>query len=348
MKANAREIAALIGGTVEGDPQVLVSQPAKIEEAGPGEMTFLGNPKYEDHIYRTKASIVLVHEKFVPSKPVTATLIRVKDVYSALSELLSHFQVPVSNGTKGAIDPLAFVHPQATVEPGATISKFCVVEKGALIRSEAYLMPQVYVGADAQIGNGTLLHPGVRVLTKCTVGNQCIIHANTVIGSDGFGFAPTPEGGYKKIPHVGDVIIDDDVEIGANCAIDRASMGHTRIRKGAKLDNLIHIAHGVEVGEHTVIAAQVGVAGSTTIGAHAQIGGQVGIVGHIKLADGTKIQAQSGVSSNIETPNTALFGSPAIPYTDYLRSYTVFKRLPELERELHRLKKELDELKREG
>ncbi|MCB0546513.1 MAG: UDP-3-O-(3-hydroxymyristoyl)glucosamine N-acyltransferase [Phaeodactylibacter sp.] len=341
MQLSARELAHFLDGTVEGDPDIKVSRPSKIEEGGTGTISFLGNPKYEEYAYTTTASILLVSRSFEARQPVSATLIRVDDVYGAIAKLLEKFGS--NNHEPPVISQQAFIHDSATVSDNVSIGPFTVVDAGAQIGQGCRIKAQVFIGKGVKLGNNVTLYPGVRVLDNCEVGNNCIIHANVVIGSDGFGFAPQPDGTYRKIAHVGRVVIEDDVEIGANTAIDRATMGATYIRKGAKLDNLIQVGHNVEIGENTVIAAQAGIAGSTRIGKSCRIGGQVGFVGHIEVADGTQIQAQSGVASAIEKPNQALFGSPAIDYKNYIRSYAVFKKLPELYRRISGLERQINQ-----
>ncbi len=336
MQITTGQLAQMLNGRVEGDPHALIDRPSRIEEGGEGSISFLSNPKYEDYLYTTTATAVLVAEDFEPRKPVAATLIRVQDVYAALAFLLERFGEQQQRAMQG-ISARAQVHPEAEVADSAYVGPFVVVERGARIAPGVQLTAQVYVGEQVEIGEHSVLHPGVRVYRGCKIGKRCILHANAVIGSDGFGFAPQEDGSYKKVPQLGYVALGDEVEVGANTVIDRATMGATRIGKGVKLDNLIQVAHNVQIGEHTVIAAQTGIAGSTQIGSRAQIGGQVGFVGHIQVADGVKIQAQSGVAGKISQEGSAWYGSPAIPYRDFLRSYAVFKQLPDLLRRLKAL-----------
>lgn len=345
MSLTAIQIAQLIKGSLEGNPDVIVTRPAKIEEGGEGTITFLANPKYEAHAYNTTASVLLVSNDFQPTQKIAATLIRVPDVYGAIAVLLQQFST--QNYPKKGIDPQAIIHPQAQVGENVAIGAFVVVEAGAVIKDGAILFPQVYIGKNAQIGAETILFSGVKIYHECRVGKECILHANVVVGSDGFGFAPQADGSFQKIPQIGNVIIKDKVEIGANSTIDRATLTGTStiIHKGVKLDNLIQVAHNVEVGENTVIAAQTGIAGSTKIGKNCMIGGQVGFAGHIQIADRTQIQGQSGISKTIKKPNTALYGTPALDYSNYLRSYAVFKKLPDLYQKINQLEKELKELK---
>lgn len=343
MKVTAAQLAELLGAALEGDPGATVHRPARIEEAGDGEFAFLDNPKYESFAYTTQASVLLVHQDFQATKPVKPTILRVGDVRSALALLLQKFDA-ANQSAATATDTHKAIHPTAKIGTGTALGHFCVVEEGAVIGDNCTIGAQVFIGRNARIGDNCRLYPGVRVHFDCQIGNHCILHANAVVGADGFGYAPQPDGAWKKVPQVGSVILEDEVEIGACTCIDRAAIGSTVIRKGAKLDNLIHVAHNVEIGEKTVMAAQVGVAGSTRIGENCQIGGQVGFAGHIQIANGTRIQAQSGLASTVEQPNSALFGSPAIGYRDFIKSHIVFKQLPELQRRLQALEKQLKDL----
>ncbi|HMQ50011.1 MAG TPA: UDP-3-O-(3-hydroxymyristoyl)glucosamine N-acyltransferase [Saprospiraceae bacterium] len=342
MQLTAKELAQLLNGTVEGNPEVLVSHPSKIEEGGTGSIAFLGNLKYEPYAYTTTASILLVNRDFQPKAPIAPTLIRVNDVYAAMTQLFEAFGNNIT--PKAAISELAFISPDAHIDEQVSIGPFAVIEAGAHIGRGSVLHAQVYVGKGVIVRENALLYPGVKVMAECEVGRNCILQPNVVIGGDGFGFAPQTDGTYKKIPHLGKVILEDDVEIGANTTIDRATMGVTRIKSGVKMDNLIQIAHNVEVGANTVIAAQTGVAGSTKIGNSCRIGGQVGFSGHLSIADGTQIQAQSGIAASIEQPNQAFFGSPAIGYTDYIKAYAVFKKLPDLYKTIHQLELRIHQL----
>ncbi|NNE29523.1 MAG: UDP-3-O-(3-hydroxymyristoyl)glucosamine N-acyltransferase [Saprospiraceae bacterium] len=345
MEISAGQLAELLNGTLEGNPEVLVSQPSKIEEGGPGTVSFLGNMKYESHLYKTTASVVIIPQDLSLKESTDATLIRVDDVYSSLGFLLNQFQ-DSSAPTPGQ-DSLSFVHTDATVDPLASIGAFSIISPGASIAADAIIFPQVFIGPGVSVGKNTIIHPGAKIYRGCQIGNYCVIHSNAVIGSDGFGFSPTENGDYKKIPQVGNVVVEDNVEIGANTVIDRASIGHTYIRKGAKLDNLIQIAHNVDVGKNTVIAAQAGIAGSTRLGENCQIGGQAGFVGHIEVADGTKVQAQSGISHSLEKEGAAWYGSPALSYRDYLKSYAIFKNLPGLQARIRDLEKQIKALEGE-
>lgn len=341
MQITANEIAHLLGGEIEGDGTVLVDRPGKIEEGGEGTLTFLGNPKYEHYAYSVRSSVLLAGKSFQPTGPIAAqALIRVEDVYDAVRLLLEKFGQ--REHANGLVSENASLHSSVQVGKNVSIGTYSVLEEGVKVGEGTVLYPQVYLGKNVEIGNGCILYPGVKVYHACKIGDHCILHSNVVIGGDGFGFAPQPDGSYQKIPQIGNVIIEDHVEIGANTTIDRATMGSTIIRKGVKLDNLIMVAHNVEVGENTVIAAQAGVAGSTKIGSQCRIGGQAGFVGHIEVADGTQVQAQSGVAAVVKEPNTALYGSPALPYKNYLKSYAVFKKLPDLYKKINQLEKKLN------
>lgn len=343
MQITAIALAEILQGTVEGNPNVVVHGPSKIEEGKAGTISFLANAKYEPYAYTTQSSILLVSKDFVPKAPIYATLIRVTDVYASVAQLLKQFGAQEAR-IKG-IDEAAFVDPSAEVASDVAIGKFSIIAKQAKIGAGTVIYPQVYVDEGVEIGANCVLYPGVKIYQGCQLGDNCILHANVVIGSDGFGFAPKAEGGFDKIPQLGNVQVGSDVEIGTNTVIDRATMGSTVIKAGAKLDNLIQIAHNVEIGENTAIAAQAGIAGSTKIGKNCLIGGQAGFVGHIQIADGTKVQAQSGINKSIKKENTAIYGSPALPYNDFLRSYAVFRNLPDLSRQIKTLQEEIKQLK---
>ncbi len=337
----AEQIATVLKGTVEGDPSVKVNNFSRIEEGKPGTLTFLANPKYIHHIYTTKASIVLVNDDFKPEQPVQATLIRCANAYAALAVLLD--LVEKTKPQKVGVEPMSYISDSASVGTDVYVGGFAYIADNAQVGNNVKIYPQSYIGDDVKIGDNTIIYPGVKIYSGCIIGNNCIIHAGAVIGSDGFGFAPE-NGVYKKIPQMGIVIIEDDVEIGANTTVDRAVMDATIIRKGVKLDNLIQIAHNVEVGENTVMAAQVGVSGSTKIGKQCMFGGQVGLGGHITIGDNANIGAQSGIISNIE-PNAKILGAPAIPVRDFFRSSVIFPKLPEMYRQIAQLQKEIDALK---
>lgn len=343
MEFSAQQIAAFLNGTVEGDPDVKVSNFSKIEEGKIGTLTFLANPKYEHYIYNTKASIVLVNNDFTPSGIIPATLIRVDNAYASLAMLLN--MVEQSKKKENGIDSTAFIAKSASVDENAYIGAFAYIGNNAKVGKNCRIYPYAYVGDNVIIGDNTVLYPHVTIYEGCVVGCNCILHAGSVVGSDGFGFAPEGET-YKKIPQLGNVVIEDDVEIGANTTIDRAVMDSTILRRGVKLDNLVQIAHNVEVGENTVMAAQVGIAGSVKIGKHCMFGGQVGLAGHIKIADHVNFGAQSGVISDIKEATTVL-GAPAIPAKNFMRSSAIFGRLPEMYRTIGQLQREIEELKKE-
>jgi UDP-3-O-[3-hydroxymyristoyl] glucosamine N-acyltransferase len=343
MQIAAKEIAHLLGGVLEGDGEVLVDHPGKIEEGGAGTLTFLANSRYESFAYTTGSAVLLVPRDFQPAAPVAASaMIRVDDVYNALRQLMEKFGDSLKPPAD-IVSERAWIHDSAVLGKQVSIGTFSVIESGAVIGEETIIHPQVFVGKNVEIGKNCIVYPGVKIYHNCKIGDNCILHSNVVIGSDGFGFVPQPDGSYRKLPQIGNVILENDVEVGANTTIDRATMGSTIIRQGVKLDNLIMIAHNVEIGEHTVIAAQAGIAGSSKIGRFCRIGGQAGFVGHIKIADGTQVQAQSGVAAPVEQPGTAIYGSPALPYNDYLRSYAVFKNLPGLYKKINALEKKLKE-----
>lgn len=329
MRISAKILSELLNGVIIGDPNVEVYKPARIEEGVPGSISFLANPKYVDYAYTTNASVLLVGNDFVAEKPIKATLIKVDDVRNSLNFLMEKFSHAVQKKPSG-VDALAVVDETAELGDEIHISAQTIVCEGAGIGDGTYIHPQVYVGQNVKIGKGCVLYPGVKIYRDCAIGDHCIIHANAVIGADGFGFVPQEDGSYKKIPHLGNVVIGNYVEIGAGTTIDRAVMGSTQIGNGVKLDNLIMIAHNVCIGDHTVIAAQAGIAGSTKIGAYCMIGGQAGFVGHIEIADKTKVQAQSGVTKSQKNPGGALYGSPALDYQNYIKSYAIFRQLPEL------------------
>jgi UDP-3-O-[3-hydroxymyristoyl] glucosamine N-acyltransferase len=344
MEFNATAIADFLKGEIVGDPETKVNTIAKIEEGHAGALSFLANPKYEHYLYTTKSSIVLVNKSFVPSDKVDATLIRVENAYKSFASLLQ--MVDKARPRKKGIHPSAIIEPTASVGKDVYIGPFVYVGENCRIGDECALYPDVYVGDNSQVGKKCTLNPGVKIYHDCILGENCVIHAGSVIGSDGFGFAPQSESEFMKIPQLGNVVIEDNVEIGANVAIDRSTMGSTVIRKGVKLDNLIQIAHNVEIGENTVIAAQTGIAGSSKVGKNCMFGGQVGISGHIKIADGTKIGAQSGIPSDVKKEDSVLLGYPAIDHRDFLRSSIVFKKLPELNTKLNELEKQIELLKK--
>jgi len=343
MQFTASQIASIINGTIEGDANAIVSSFGKIEEAQNGQLSFLANPRYEEYLYSTNASIIIINDKHQLKQPVNATLIRVADAYSAFAALLSVYQQMITSQLSGMQEPV-WIHPTAKLAENIFIGAFTYIGQNVIVSNNVKLFPQVFLGDNVIIDEGTILYPGVKIYHDCIVGKNVTIHAGSVIGSDGFGFAPQPDGGFKKIPQIGNVVIEDNVEIGANATIDRATMGSTLIKKGAKLDNLIQIAHNVEVGYNTVVAAQAGISGSTKVGNNVMIGGQAGLVGHLSIADGAKINAQSGVSKSIKNPGTAVTGAPAFEYTSALRSQAISRNLPQLEKRVAELEKLIQQL----
>lgn len=345
MKFSALQISELLDGTIEGDPQASVSDLAKIEEGREGTLSFLANPKYSEYLYDTGASIVILNKDFKLERKLAdhITLIRVEDAYASFGKLLELYD-QIKKDKKG-IAKSASIAESAEIGKDVYIGENVVIGEGAKIGDGAKIYPQCYIGDNCQVGNNTTLYSACQIYSECKIGSDCMIHAGVIIGGDGFGFAPNSENNYKKVAQIGNVIIEDHVEIGANSCVDRATLGSTIIRKGVKLDNLIQIAHNVEVGENTVIAAQTGVAGSTKIGKNCMIGGQVGIVGHIKIADGVKIAAQSGIGQSIEEEGSIVQGSPAISIGDYKRSYVLFRNLPALNNALNELRKKVDQIK---
>lgn len=342
MQFTARDISFLLNGTVEGDASATVSRLAKIEEATEGALSFLANPKYESFLYTTGASVVIVNNDLVLAAPVSATLVRVENAYSSFAVLLEKYNALKLN--KSGIEQPSFIHPTATIGENAYVGAFAYVGPGVTVGDNCKIYPNTFIADNVTLGNNVTLFPGVTIYFDCVLGNNVIIHSGTIIGADGFGFAPTPDGSYTKVAQIGNVVIEDDVEIGSNTTIDRATMGSTVIRKGVKLDNLIQVAHNVEIGANTVIAAQTGVSGSTKIGERVIMGGQVGVVGHINIANGTQVQAQSGISRNITEEGKKWMGSPATKYNDHMRSQVVINRLPELEKRIQELEKTIADL----
>ena len=338
MEFKAGTIADFLQGTVEGDPSASVSTFAKIEEGHEGALSFLANPKYEKYLYETASSIVIINKALKLKHPVSCTLIRVDDAYSSFASLLKMYSASQQEKT-GREEPVS-VATSATLGENIFIGAFTYISENAKIGNYVKIHQQVFIGDNVTIGDNTVLYPGVKIYQDCTVGNECVLHSGVVIGADGFGFAPQTDTDFKKVPQIGNVVIEDRVEIGANTCIDRATMGSTLIRKGVKLDNLIQIGHNVEIGENTVIAAQTGIAGSCKIGKNCMLAGQVGLAGHITIADGVKIGAQSGLNSNIKQTNSTLLGTPAMNYQDCIKSYVITRRLPDL-------KKKVDEMERQ-
>ena len=342
MDLTAKQLAELVHGTLDGDEHVKINTYSKIEEAHEGSLTFLANPKYTHFIYSTQASAVLVHNDFVAEHPIKATLIRVEDPYSTLAILLNMLQESLNPRKKGIEQP-SYVSEGVALPEDIYLGAFAYIGKGVKIGKGAQIYPQVYVGDNVTIGENVTLYPGCRIYHGCKIGDNCIIHAGVVIGSDGFGFAPH-NGDFIKISQVGNVVIEDNVEIGANTTLDRATMGSTVIRHGVKLDNLIQVGHNVEIGESTVMAAQTGIAGSTKIGKNNMFGGQVGIAGHITIGDNNGIGAQSGIPNNLGS-GLRVIGSPVVNALDFARQQVYFKRLPEMANDIKKLKKEIDSLK---
>jgi UDP-3-O-[3-hydroxymyristoyl] glucosamine N-acyltransferase len=346
MQFSAGQIAALVQGEVVGDVNVLISNVAKIEEGSEGCISFLANPKYEPYVYTTKSSVVMVSTSFEPKQTVPATMIRVKDPYTSFTLLLEEYQRLTSLKKSGVEEP-SFISKTAQVGENSYRGAFSYVGENCKIGVNVKIYPQVYIGDNVEIGDNTILYAGVKIYQGCKIGKYCTIASGTVIGSDGFGFAPQADGTYKNIPQLGIVIIEDHVDVGANTTIDRATMGATIIRKGVKLDNLIQIAHNVEIGENTVMASQSGISGSTKIGSNCIIAGQVGVVGHIKIANRTSVGAQSGISKGVSQEGTALFGSPAIDYNNQLKSIIVYRKLPEMLKRIEEMEKQLTKFQSE-
>jgi UDP-3-O-[3-hydroxymyristoyl] glucosamine N-acyltransferase len=344
MEFTASTIAGFLKGDIIGNPEIKVNTIAKIEEGQPGALSFLANPKYEHYLYGTKSSIVLVNKSFVPSAKVNATMIKVENAYEAFASLLR--LVDQSRPRKKGIHPTAIIETSAKVGSDVFIGPYTYIGENCMIGDGCSVYPQVYIGDNTKLGNNCTINPGVKIYHDCVIGEGCIIHAGSVIGSDGFGFAPQSDNEYKKIPQLGNVVLEDHVEIGANVTIDRATMGSTFIRRGVKLDNLIQIGHNVEIGENTVMAAQTGISGSTKVGKNCMFGGQVGLAGHIKIANGTKIGAQGGILGDVKEENSVIIGSPAIELKQFLRSSVIFKKLPEMKVKLDSLEKEVESLKK--
>jgi UDP-3-O-[3-hydroxymyristoyl] glucosamine N-acyltransferase len=346
MQFTAQQIAELINGKIEGDADVAVSSFGKLEEATEGQLAFLANPKYEDFLYTTKASIIIINASLQVDKKLKATLIRVPDAYSSFAVILTAYSEIAKANLTGIQEP-SYISDSAKLGDKVFIGAFAYLGKNVILGNNVKIYPQVFLGDNVSIGDNSILYPGVKIHHDCVIGKNVSIHAGTVIGGDGFGYAPQSDGTYKKVPQIGNVVIEDHVEIGANTTIDRSTIGSTIIKEGAKLDNLIQIAHNVEIGVNTVIAAQTGISGSTKIGKNVMIGGQAGIVGHIQIADGSKINAQSGVGKSIKVPNTAVTGSPAYDYGQALRSQILSRNLPEIEKRIKNLEQLVEQLKNE-
>lgn len=343
MEFSAKQIAEYIQGIIVGDENATVHTFAKIEEGVPGALSFLSNPKYTHYIYDTKSSIVLVNKDFEPEHELQTTLIKVDNAYESLAKLMALYEMSIPK--KQGVSSLAFIAESAKIGKNVYIGPFACIEEGAEIGDNVCIHPQATIGSNVKIGMNTIIYPHVTIYQDCRIGNNCILHAGAVIGADGFGFAPGAEG-YEKIPQIGIVVLEDNVEIGANTCIDRATMGYTLIKQGVKLDNLIQVAHNVEIGKHTVMASQVGIAGSAKIGEWCMFGGQVGVAGHIKVGDHVNVGAQSGIPGNTKS-NTTLMGYPAIDPKQFARSAAIYKKIPDMYVELGRLQKEIEELKKQ-
>jgi UDP-3-O-[3-hydroxymyristoyl] glucosamine N-acyltransferase len=343
MNFTAIQIAGLLDGKVEGNPDAVINKLSKIEEGSPKSLAFLANPHYNHYLYTTQADIVIIDHEFQPEQPVKPTLIRVVEPRAAFAKLLEAYN-QAQHSKSGIEEP---VHLAKTAEIGEEvyIGSFAYIGEHVKIGKQVKIYPNVFIGDNASIGDNTILFSGVRIYAHCHIGKHCTLHSGVIVGGDGFGFLPNSENNYSKMPQTGNVLIEDYVEVGSNTTIDRATLGSTIIRRGVKLDNLIQIAHNVEIGENTVIAAQSGVAGSTRIGKNCMIGGQVGIVGHIAIADGVKIAAQSGIGKSIERAGEIVQGSPAFVHSNYKRSYVGFMKLPDLTSRVRELEKEIETLK---
>ena len=339
LKFTAEQISEILNGEVYGNPKEEVSKLSKIEEGEKGSLTFLSNPKYNSWLYVTAASVVIVDEKFVPEKEVSSTMIKVEDPYMAFTKLLEYYNNIQLH--KSGIEQPVFIHETASYGADLYLGSFSYLSQNVRIGSNVKIYPNVFIGDNVVIGNDTTLFSGAKIYSDCIIGNECTIHSGSIIGCDGFGFAPDKKGGYSKIPQIGNVIIEDNVDIGSGTTIDRATLGSTIIRSGVKLDNQIHVAHNVEIGSNTVIAAQTGIAGSTKIGEDCKIGGQVGIVGHLTIGNNVRIQAQSGIGKSI-ADNEIVQGSPAMPYNDFNKSYVHFRNLPKWSSRIDELEKQRD------
>jgi UDP-3-O-[3-hydroxymyristoyl] glucosamine N-acyltransferase len=342
MEFTAQQIADFLHGDIEGDPSVKVSNFSKIEEGKPGTLSFLSNPKYIHYIYDCEASVVLVNKDFIAEKEIKPTLIRVEDAYQSLALLLT--LVDQTKLKKTGISPLAYISETAKIGENAYIAPFVYIGENVTIDKNVTLHANCSIEDETTLGENVTLFSGVKIYNNCVIGNNCTLHSGSVIGSDGFGFAPTEDGSYKKIPQMGNVVLEDDVEIGANSVVDRATMGSTIIRKGVKIDNLVQIAHNVEIGANTVIAAQTGISGSTKLGKQCILAGQVGIAGHLQIADGTIFGAQSGVPNSIKSANQAFQGYPALPVMNFRRSSVVYKNLPDLQNTIYAMQKKIQKL----
>lgn len=342
MEFKAEDIAKFLNGEVVGNPQVTVNNVSKIEEGKAGTLAFLANPKYESYIYESEASVILVNSDFYPKREVKATLIKVADAYQAFASLLTMYEQARANLRMGIEQP-SFVHESAVTGEKIYVGAFAYISRNVRLGNRVKIYPQVFVGENVVIGDDTILYPGVKIYNDCKIGSRCIVHAGAVIGADGFGFAPQDDGSYRKIPQIGNVILEDDVEVGANTTIDCSTMGSTIIRKGVKLDNLIQIAHNCEVGENTVIAAQAGIAGSSKVGKNCRLGGQVGIAGHLTIRDNVQIGAQAGIMKDVQN-GEILLGSPAVDLKQSMRISAILKNLPQLRHDLMELQRDMKKI----
>lgn len=340
MKFTALQVAEILQGEVQGNPDVQVYKLSKIEEGDEGSITFLANPKYKHHIYTTKASIAIVNRAFEPEAPLSVTLIKVEDAYSAFSKLLQHYNQIKLN--KVGIENPSFVSGSAKLGENTYVGAFSYIGDNVVIGDNVKIYPNTYIGDNVQIGDDTTIFAGCKIYSETTIGKYCTLHSGVVLGADGFGFAPVQEGFYNKVPQIGNVIIEDYVDIGANSTIDRATLGSTIIRKGVKIDNMVQIAHNVEVGKNTVIAAQTGIAGSTKVGENCMIGGQVGIAGHITIGNRVKVQAQTGIARSLKDDETVQ-GTPALGYSEYNKAYVVFRKLPAIAKKIDELVGKINE-----
>ncbi|MDR2910014.1 MAG: UDP-3-O-(3-hydroxymyristoyl)glucosamine N-acyltransferase [Bacteroidales bacterium] len=343
MEFKATDIAAFLQGDVVGNGDIKIYNVSKIEEGKPGTLAFLANTKYENYIYETQASVVLVNKSFEPQKNISATLIKVDDAYKAFASLLEFYFMAKSN-LKTGIEQPSFIHESIQAGTDIYVGAFAFISKNVRIGNNVKIYPHVFIGENVSVGDNCILYSGVKIYDDCIIGNRCILHSGCVVGADGFGFVPQNDGTYKKIPHVGNSILEDDVEIGANTTIDRGTIGSTIIRNGVKIDNLVHIAHNCEIGANTAIAAQTGIAGTTKIGENCKLGGQVGVAGHINIGNNVHIGAQSGVSNSVKDNETLLM-TPAFNIKDAVKTAVIFKNLPQLREEIIQLKKDVKLLK---
>ena len=339
MEFTAEQIAGILEGEIQGNPEAKVSKLAKIEEGVDGALTFLANPKYTPHIYTTKASVTIVNKDFVPEKEISTTLIKVDDAYKSFSKLLEYYN-QVKNNKVGIENP-SFKADTATYGENVYLGAFSYLGENVVLGDNVKIYPHAYIGDNTTIGNNVTIFSGAKIYSDTEIGNNCVINSGAIVGVDGFGYAPDENGEFQKIPHIGNVILEDNVEIGAAATIDRATLGATIIRRGVKLDNQVHIAHNVEIGSHTVIAAQTGIAGSTKIGEYCLFGGQVGVAGHMTIGNKVRVQAQTGIGHRVKD-GEKLYGSPAIDYGNYVKSYVHFKNLPKIVSQLNKLEKKIN------